>query len=114
MFLVAVLGVVTATSSTGIDLSGVNVHAVLAFFRERDIECDQVVADVMSGVLGQSFLFGAVLVQGSHKVSQWSRHAELAFKFTSGEYQGILVSDGNQTKEARSFHRSPFSTGAVW
>lgn len=52
MFLVAVLCVVTATRSTWIDLSGVNVHAVLAFFGEGDVESDQVVADVMSGIFG--------------------------------------------------------------
>lgn len=72
---------------TQIQLSGINIQSVLAFFRETNQKRDDIVVHYcMRYILGESFLFHAVFVQRRHKISQWPGHAKLYLQFSAGEY----------------------------
>ena len=50
MFLITLFSVVATAGSHRIDLTRVNVHAVLTLFGETDLESDQVIGHEMRGV----------------------------------------------------------------
>ena len=52
----------------GADLARVDIHSVLALFRESDVEGDHIIADVMGRIFGQLLLLSTVLVQSGHEV----------------------------------------------
>ena len=62
-----------------VDLPRVDVHPVLAVFREGHAEGDEVVADPLRHVFAQLLLLDSVFVKRRHEVRQRAGHAKCDF-----------------------------------
>ena len=82
---------VGADLDTGVDLAGVDVHAVLALLGEGDGQGHDVTGDFMRHVFGQLLLIHPVFVQRRHEVRERPRHLELDLQSLRREDEGVLV-----------------------
>ena len=82
---------VSADLDTGVDLPGVDVHAVLALLGEGHGQGHDVTGDFMCHVFGQLLLIHPVFVKRRHEVRERPRHLELDLKSLRGEDEGVLV-----------------------
>ena len=82
---------VGADLDTGVDLPGVDVHAVLALLGEGHGQGYDVTGDFMCHVFGQLLLIHPVFVKRRHEVGKWSGHLELYLQSLRCEDKRILV-----------------------
>ena len=97
----------------GVDLPGVDVHAVLALLGECHGQRHDIAGDLVTHVFGQLLFVHPVFMQGRHEVRERSRHLELNLQGLRGEDKCVLVGERDQTKQPSGLGGPPLPGGAV-